>query len=313
MNSKDEVVVEGSTVDQAIQRGLLTMNLESKDVTIEILDEGKKGLFGLGQRNAKVKLTRLTLDPIDEPQDIQNQEVQVLTDDVLDDESDSSDVPVDVDESTEVARNVSAIAEDDITNTITRVNNDVVDGSKEESVESDPISDDQSDNQAKEDTGETSEFDQENQISEVAEDVAHYLSKVCEVYGAPNSVSVVIKPHHVIFQIESDKAGLIIGHHGKIIDALQNLAQVMLFRDVKGKLSVLVNVGDYRERRYEILKRIAERTAKKAIETRQPVFLEPLPSFERKIIHAELSRNNQVETHSEGKEPHRYLVVEAVD
>ncbi|MGO2696178.1 RNA-binding cell elongation regulator Jag/EloR [Bavariicoccus seileri] len=295
MNSKDEVVVEGSTVDQAIQRGLLTMNLESKDVTIEVLDEGKKGLFGLGQRNAKVKLTRLTLDPIDEPQDIQYQEVQVLTDDVLDDESDSSD------------------DSDDTTNTITSVNDDAVDGLKEETAASDATSLDQSDDQSKEDTDETSEFDQENQISEVAEDVAHYLSKVCEVYGAPNSVSVVIKPHHVIFQIESDKAGLIIGHHGKIIDALQNLAQVMLFRDVKGKLSVLVNVGDYRERRYEILKRIAERTAKKAIETRQPVFLEPLPSFERKIIHAELSRNNQVETHSEGKEPHRYLVVEAVD
>ena len=71
--------------------------------------------------------------------------------------------------------------------------------------------------------------------------------------------------------------------------------------------------GDYRERRASVLESIADRTADRVIRTKQPVFLEPLPAFERKQIHARLSQNKQITTHSEGKEPHRYLVVEIAE
>lgn len=74
-------------------------------------------------------------------------------------------------------------------------------------------------------------------------------------------------------------------------------------------MSVVVNVGDYRERREATLGRMAKQAARKALDTQQPVFLEPMPAFERKMIHGILSANKRIETHSEGEEPHRYLVV----
>ena len=94
------------------------------------------------------------------------------------------------------------------------------------------------------------------------------------------------------------------------MNALQALTQVLVHRHAKSKLTAIVNVGDYRERREMILKQLAERTAEKVLRTNQPVFLEPMPAFERKQIHFYLSKDAQVSTHSEGNEPHRYLVVE---
>jgi spoIIIJ-associated protein len=55
---------------------------------------------------------------------------------------------------------------------------------------------------------------------------------------------------------------------------------------------------------------LAGKLAERAIQNRQSVTLEPMPSFERKIIHNALSKNNKIKTHSEGEEPNRYLVID---
>ena len=68
----------------------------------------------------------------------------------------------------------------------------------------------------------------------------------------------------------------------------------------KGRMSVQVDVGDYRLRRTEALQQIAEKTARRVLKTKQPVYLEPLPAYERKQIHAYLSKNKRISTHSEG-------------
>ena len=107
--------------------------------------------------------------------------------------------------------------------------------------------------------------------------------------------------------------GLVIGKHGKIINSLETLAQVMTHQYVRPHVKVIVNVGNYRERRQETLARLARKTADQVANSKQPVFLDPLPAAERKIIHAQLARYSYIATHSEGKEPHRYLVVSYKD
>ncbi len=116
----------------------------------------------------------------------------------------------------------------------------------------------------------------------------------------------------MVVHLETEKQGMLIGKHGKILNALQYLAQVFVHRLEKNRLSVVLNVGDYREKRQLILERLAQKTADKVKKTGQPVFLEPMPAFERKQIHAALSKNKLIQTHSEGDEPYRYLVVEPV-
>ncbi|BCA87066.1 RNA-binding protein Jag [Enterococcus saigonensis] len=140
--------------------------------------------------------------------------------------------------------------------------------------------------------------------------LALYLTNITNELNAPAFVKIARENGLIIFHLDTKKQGILIGKHGKMLNALQYLAQVFIHRVAKNKLSVVVNVGDYRQKRQAILQRLAERTAEKVKRTGRPVFLEPMPAFERKQIHSALSHDDSVKTHSEGDEPYRYLVVE---
>ena len=140
--------------------------------------------------------------------------------------------------------------------------------------------------------------------------LALYLTNITNELNAPALVKMERENGLIIFHLDTKKQGILIGKHGKMLNALQYLAQVFIHRVAKNKLSVVVNVGDYRQKRQAILQRLAERTAEKVKRTGRPVFLEPMPAFERKQIHSALSHDDSVKTHSEGDEPYRYLVVE---
>lgn len=142
--------------------------------------------------------------------------------------------------------------------------------------------------------------------------VSDYLVDISSKMGIKTTVTmdVSLTERQVTFHIHTENAGLMIGKHGKILNALQSLAQVLLYQHAKTKFTVILNVGDYRERREASLKNLASRTAEKVVRTNLPVSLEPMPAFERKQIHFYLSKNKRVATHSEGNEPHRYLVIE---
>ena len=145
---------------------------------------------------------------------------------------------------------------------------------------------------------------------EAITELALYLTNITKNLDAPALVKVERQKNVITFHLESDKPGILIGKHGKVLNAFQYLAQVFVHRAAKNKLSIVVNVGDYRERRAATLERLANNTANRVKRTGQPVFLEPMPAFERKQIHAILSNHEGVSTHSEGDEPFRYLVVE---
>ncbi|AYW49303.1 protein jag [Tetragenococcus halophilus] len=137
-----------------------------------------------------------------------------------------------------------------------------------------------------------------------------YLTDITKELNAPATIKTTRDAGRIVFGLDTSKKGLLIGRHGKTLNALQYLAQVYIHRIAKNKLPIVVNVGDYRQKREDILERLAERTAEKVDRTGMPAFLEPMPAFERKQIHAVLSKKNYVTTHSEGDEPYRYLVVE---
>lgn len=141
-------------------------------------------------------------------------------------------------------------------------------------------------------------------------ELALYLTDMTRELGAPAMVKVAREKDLIVFHLESKKAGMLIGKHGRVLNAMQYLSQVFVHRVSKERLSVVVNVGDYRERRQATMEKLARKTARRVEETGRPVSLEPMPAFERKIIHGILTDHPYVKTHSEGEEPYRYLVVE---
>ena len=106
---------------------------------------------------------------------------------------------------------------------------------------------------------ETSELGDEAALTELAV----YLTDITKQLDAPALVKMTREANTVVFQLDTQKQGILIGKHGKTLNALQYLAQVFIHRIAKNKLSVVVNVGNYREKRQEIIQRLADRTAEK--------------------------------------------------
>lgn len=115
---------------------------------------------------------------------------------------------------------------------------------------------------------------------------------------------------YVTLRLESKKAALLIGKRGQTLNALQQLSQLVANKYANHFLMIKLDVENYRERRQESLEQLAERMADKAIRTGQKVEFEPMPSYERKVIHNALTHRLDIETVSVGTEPNRYLVIE---
>ncbi|MBO0587562.1 RNA-binding cell elongation regulator Jag/EloR [Sporosarcina sp. E16_8] len=145
------------------------------------------------------------------------------------------------------------------------------------------------------------------------EETEHYLKMIAIGMGIDDiQISHEIKGKYVTFQMESAKAALLIGKRGQTLNALQQLSQLVTNKSASQFKVVRVDVGDYRERREQSLEQLAERMADKAVRTGKKIQLEPMASYERKVIHNALSRRLDIETYSEGSDPFRYLVIEAV-
>ena len=111
-------------------------------------------------------------------------------------------------------------------------------------------------------------------------------------------------------RLKGEEVGLFIGRHGQTIDAVQHLAQRIVFPDGPASVRVVIDANGYRERRAAALRAEADDAAEEADQVGgKPVELDPLPPFERRIVHEYLRERGDVETHSEGNEPERFLVV----
>lgn len=113
----------------------------------------------------------------------------------------------------------------------------------------------------------------------------------------------------VTFRLSGDKIALLIGKRGKTLNSLQYLAQLVLNKHTEEFHSVILDAEGYRKRREETLIELAEKMANKAIRFKKQISLEPMPAYERKIIHSTLQNIPEVETYSDGEEPHRHIII----
>ena len=148
---------------------------------------------------------------------------------------------------------------------------------------------------------------------EPAERVRALVGRVVHALGLHATVDIDESGDEIRATVNGDDLGLLIGKHGSTIDALQHLAFRAAFRGEEIRKQVVVDAAGYRERREGALHRMADRAAAEALRYGRPVELEPMRATERKIVHTYLSERTDVETHSEGDEPDRRLVVSPVE
>jgi spoIIIJ-associated protein len=148
---------------------------------------------------------------------------------------------------------------------------------------------------------------------EPAERVRAIVGRVVNALGLHATVDIDETDDEIRATVNGDDLGLLIGKHGSTIDALQHLAFRAAFRGEEDRKQVTVDAAGYRERREGALHRMADRASAEALRYGRPVELEPMRATERKIVHTYLSERSDVETHSEGDEPDRRLVVSPVE
>lgn len=315
------VVFTGASVEEAIQEGLRELDIPRMKAHITVISREKKGFLGLfGKKPAQVdvepisettmvKANQKAVKGVPEEINAKNEPVKSVSEETVDlgrvvaaikkvegeGEKVSDEVKAEI---LKHDKQANTILEE--TGTIDLIKNQVRQGESEEKY--------QPANQEFSDLG--IEVEENYDIEEVVSDVTAYVQEIINEMDVEASLSSSYNRRTVNMQIDTNEPGRVIGYHGKVLKALQLLAQNYLYIRYEKSFYISINVNDYVEHRAEVLQSYAQKLANKALEERRSQPTDPMSNNERKIIHRIISKMDGVTSYSEGDEPNRYVVVD---
>lgn len=145
-------------------------------------------------------------------------------------------------------------------------------------------------------------------VENIAKD---FLEKVFNAMAIEANVELIYDEENSVLEInlEGEEMGILIGKRGQTLDSLQYLVSLVINKNNDSYIKVKLDTENYRARRKETLENLAKNIAYKVKRTRKSVTLEPMNPYERRIIHSSLQNDKFIETHSEGEEPYRKVVI----
>lgn len=144
--------------------------------------------------------------------------------------------------------------------------------------------------------------------------VIKFLDDFISKLPTPNlKYDIKNEKNDLFINIDGEDTGYLIGYRGNVLNSLQVILNNIANTGVMERIRILLNIGGYKEKREKDLRDLAEKIAGTVIKKRKSITLEPMTSYERKIIHSKLQENTKVETHSIGEEPNRRIVVSLKD
>ena len=325
------VVFTGSTVEEAIQKGLKELDIPRLKAHIKVISREKNGFLGLfGKKPAQVDIEAISETTVIKanqqavkgvPKEIneQNEPVKTVSQATVDlghvveaikkIEEEGQGVSDEV--KAEILKNekhASTILEE--TGHISILNELQLEESTDETVSaSESVFDtEEPSSQFIEDLDLKVEasFD----IEQVATEVTTYVQTIIDDMDVEATISNDYNRRSINLQIDTNEPGRIIGYHGKVLKALQLLAQNYLYNRYSRTFYITINVNDYVEHRAEVLQTYAQKLATRVLEEGRSRQTDPMSNSERKIIHRIISRMDGVTSYSEGDEPNRYVVVD---
>ena len=325
------VVFTGSTVEEAIQKGLKELDIPRMKAHIKVISREKNGFLGLfGKKPAQVDIDAISETTVVKANQQAVKGVPKQINDLNEPVKTVSEATVDLGHVVEVIkkieeggqgisdevkaeilkheRHASTILEE--TGHIEILNELQLEETALEEVEA-PIVESQvqqNESQELEDLGLKVEpsFD----IEQVATEVTTYVQTIIDDMDVEATLSNDYNRRSINLQIDTNEPGRIIGYHGKVLKALQLLAQNYLYNRYSRTFYITINVNDYVEHRAEVLQTYAQKLATRVLEEGRSYQTDPMSNSERKIIHRIISRMDGVTSYSEGDEPNRYVVVD---
>ena len=147
--------------------------------------------------------------------------------------------------------------------------------------------------------------------NDMVDNIREFLENVFSAMNMEVTIDIKKAEDDKVYEVElsGKEMGLLIGKRGQTLDSLQYLTNLAVNKHSDGYIKVKLDTEDYRQRRKDTLENLAKNIAYKVKRTKRPVSLEPMNPFERRVIHSALQGDRYVETHSEGEETFRHVVV----
>lgn len=319
----------GKSIDEAIFRGLQEMGVSIDEVTIVTLQEGSKGILGIG---AKPYIIRLTTKPVDlsaleekrrSERAAAKKERQERSERPRRERTERNERPERAGRTERIERprreeKAAEQAEElpaealDAEEAVVSEETEAAEGEETRRSERPERNRSRSRNRNRSrervvppDTTEYTAY----VAGETECPGADFLTGVLERMGVDSSIGFADTEAALKFRIDSDTMGILIGHRGETLDALQYLTGLVVNRDREEYRRVVLDTENYRNKREDTLIRLARKLAGQVRASGEPIALEPMNPYERRVLHATLQNNPYVETHSEGEEPNRCVVI----
>lgn len=146
-------------------------------------------------------------------------------------------------------------------------------------------------------------------INDVLSYLKDKINTILNLMNIDSKLEVRRNEESIEINIFSNHNSILIGKDGKILDSLQNIMRQILTKEISTDLKLIIDVENYKEHRITNIERTARKVAREVAKTRIEANLEPMNSYERRIVHNTLSKNKYVYTKSIGEEPNRYVVI----
>ena len=324
----------GSSVEEAIQNGLVELNIPRKKAHITVVAREKKGFFGFGKKPAIVDIDVINETTVVKanqkavrgvPTEINelNEPVKSVSEATIDlgkvvaavKEFEKSGQTLEDDIKAQILKNekeATTILEE--TGRIEILPEELLHPSSADQLVDETIQDQPATTNQSESTSEFADIDikveSQYDIEQVVAEVSEYVQEILDDMDVEARIETSHNRRTINIQVDTNEPGRIIGYHGKVLKALQLLAQNFLYNRYERNFFITINVNDYVEHRAEVLQGYAQKLAERVITEQEAYHTDPMSSNERKIIHRIISKMDGVTSYSEGSEPNRYVVVD---
>jgi spoIIIJ-associated protein len=280
MNERTTLEIIAPTVEEALAQGLAQLGLPADAVSVEVLDSGNKGLFGLGGRQVRV---RLMVNP-----PAGAEPAKAVT---VEKPARKREPRVEKRPSVPDKEPVRPVSGSKAAGALPTQVSKAPAAEEVEKTESTP--------------------DGRDPVLDKTEAVVSKLlyqmgmqAQVSAHYGEPRE-----DRHPIMVDIRGNDLGVLIGHRGETLNAFQYIASLMVGKETQQFIHLVVDVEGHRDRRERQLRQLAQRMADQVTKTGRKLSLEPMPAAERRVIHMELRDHPAVITQSTGEEPHRKITI----
>ena len=286
----DFLEVSAKTVDDAITKACIELGISSDQLEIRVISEGSTGFLGLGSKPAVIQVRRKEV-----PADVKEESVPEVSEEPSVEETKEEPAP----EPEKKKENRSK-----------KENRKQQKKEKKFEKAEKPAPAPVAVPEKKEEKRPVVERTEE-EVAGMKDAAIHFLEDVFRSMELPVVITGSYDKEEDALNIdmEGDDMGVLIGKRGQTLDSLQYLTSLVVNKNQKNYVRVKLDTEDYRRRRKDTLENLAKNIAAKVKRTHHSVSLEAMNPYERRIIHSALQNNSYVETHSEGNEPYRHVVV----